>query len=454
MVFSMKQKIKLTEIGRIPEDWNIAILRNICVQHNGIQTGPFGSQLHQKDYKSVGTPIITVEHLGENRIIHENIPYVSDDDKERLSRYTLKVGDIVFSRVGSVDRRVLVREAEDGWLFSGRCLRVRPNPNLVDSEYLSWFFGLPAFKEHIRKIAVGATMPSLNTELLSNVKVVLPPLVEQRSIASILGSLDDTIALNHSMNATLEAIGQALFKHWFVDFEFPNEEGKPYRSNGGEMVNEVPKGWKVGNLGEYVNVFKGCSYRSEDLQDSDKALVTLKAIERGGGFKLDGLKSYTGEYKDEQIISPGELVVAHTDLTQKAEVLGKPAIIRRVPIFSTLIASLDLSIVRPKNDSTNVPFVYFLLKTEDFQNHAYGYADGTTVLHLNKKAVPDYKFVLPQKDLVKKFGDIIIGLLNKIQNNELESEVLISIRNALLPKLMSGEIRMNVKREVKNETMG
>ncbi len=232
-----KTKFKETEIWKIPEDWSISILKNICVQDRGVQTGPFGSQLHQRDYKVIGTPIITVEHLGDNHILHRNLPRVSDEDRERLTRYTLCVGDIVFSRVGSVDRRALVRKDEDGWLFSGRCLRVRPNPTLVDPCFLSWFFGLPAFKEHIRQIAVGATMPSLNTKLLSNVEVIHPPLPEQRAIASILGSLDDKIELNRQMNATLEAIGQAIFKHWFVDFEFPNRDGKPYRSSGGEMIS-------------------------------------------------------------------------------------------------------------------------------------------------------------------------------------------------------------------------
>jgi type I restriction enzyme S subunit len=117
-------------------------LADLCDPDFGIQTGPFGSQLHQKDYVSVGTPIITVEHLGENHILHEGIPCVSEADRNRLARYILRSGDIVFSRVGSVDRRALVRPAEDGWMFSARCLRVRPNPDKIDSGYLSYFFGL------------------------------------------------------------------------------------------------------------------------------------------------------------------------------------------------------------------------------------------------------------------------------------------------------------------------
>src|SRR3990167_4614936 len=162
-----------------------------------VQTGPFGSQLHQRDYKLKGTPIITVEHLGENKIIHNNLPLVSDEDKERLSKYILKEGDIVFSRVGSVDRRAYVYSKEGGWLFSGRCLRVRANKKIVDPRYLSYYFGLESFKEHIRMIAVGATMPSINTEILSGVALILPDLEEQKSIASILSSLDDKIDLLH-----------------------------------------------------------------------------------------------------------------------------------------------------------------------------------------------------------------------------------------------------------------
>ena len=115
-----------TIYGAFRHDFQIDLLSDLCISRNGIQTGPFGSQLHKRDYVQVGTPIITVEHLGENRILHTDLPRVSDDDRDRLSRYTLRQGDIVFSRVGSVDRRSLVREEEEGWLFSGRCLRVRP----------------------------------------------------------------------------------------------------------------------------------------------------------------------------------------------------------------------------------------------------------------------------------------------------------------------------------------
>ena len=260
-----------TICGRFASDFVEDCLANLCDQINGIQTGPFGSQLHKKDYVSVGTPIITVEHLGENRILYEDVPHVSDHDRERLSKYILHDGDIVFSRVGSVDRRALVKESESGWLFSGRCLRIRPNPKKIDSGYLSYFFGLPSFKEHIRAIAVGATMPSLNTQILSDIVVPHPrDLNEQRAIAHILGTLNDKIELNRRMNETLEAMARALFKSWFVDFEpvrakmagrdigLPQDLADLFPDRMVESeLGEIPEGWEVKSLAETVEIIGG-----------------------------------------------------------------------------------------------------------------------------------------------------------------------------------------------------
>ena len=212
------------------EDWITLPLSEIVVEKNGVQTGPFGSQLHKKDYVQIGTPIITVEHLGENRILHNKLPRVSDEDKERLAKYTLQEGDIVFSRVGSVDRRSFVRSPEAGWLFSGRCLRIRAKPEKIDPLYLSYYLGDPRVKQYVRSIAVGATMPSINTKILSDLPISLPlSQNKQIAIAHILETLGNKIALNQKMNQTLEEIAKAIFKSWFVDFDpvRAKAEGRP-----------------------------------------------------------------------------------------------------------------------------------------------------------------------------------------------------------------------------------
>lgn len=220
--------------------WKIKELGKIA----NVQTGPFGSQLHQRDYRTTGTPIITVEHLGDNRIIHHNLPLVGEDDKIRLQKYLLKEGDIVFSRVGSVDRSVLVRKQEHGWLFSGRCLRVRCNADESFSPFISYYFQQEDFKENIRRIAVGATMPSINTEILSSISISLPPLQEQKAIAGVLSSLDDKIDLLHRQNKSLESLAETLFRQWFIE--------------------EAKEEWEVGRLGDIVSLEYGKGLKEEN----------------------------------------------------------------------------------------------------------------------------------------------------------------------------------------------
>ena len=183
-----------------------------------IQTGPFGSQLHKEDYVDIGTPIVTVEHLGNRVFTEQNLPKVSDEDKARLSKYVLKEGDIVFSRVGSVDRCSYVDAAHDGWMFSGRCLRVRPNTE-VDPLYLYYFFCLEDTKQFVRNIAVGATMPSINTKLLGEVEVAYPSQTEQQKIVALLSALDDKIEINQKINDNLQQQAAALFANFYDQAE-------------------------------------------------------------------------------------------------------------------------------------------------------------------------------------------------------------------------------------------
>lgn len=169
-----------------------------------IQTGPFGSQLHKEDYVAIGTPIVTVEHLGNRVFTEQNLPMVSDADRDRLKKYVLKEGDIVFSRVGSVDRCSYVDSKHDGWMFSGRCLRVRPNDEL-DAMFLYYYFCLEETKQFVRNIAVGATMPSINTKLLGEVPINFPCLGKQKKIATLLSAIDDKIENNSKINDNLAA---------------------------------------------------------------------------------------------------------------------------------------------------------------------------------------------------------------------------------------------------------
>lgn len=416
------------------------------------------------------------QNIGDNRIIEDGIARVSLEDAQRLSRYRVRVGDIVYSRRGDVEKRALVRNHEDGWLCGTGCLRVRVGEKNVDSRYASYYLGHPNVREWIVRHAHGATMPNLNTSILAACPFLVPPLPEQRAIAHILGTLDDKIELNRKQNETLEAMARALFKAWFVDFEPVRAVGAQFIApdiapdsmdtrNPGAInrapthwpphildlfpdrlvdseLGEIPEGWEVVALGELVEAVKGRSYKSEELVESETALVTLKSFARGGGYRSDGLKPFAGTYKAEQVVHPGEVVIACTDVTQAAEVIGRPAIVRSSTRYRRLVASLDTLIVRPKDFRITKAFLYFLGGTEAFVSHTYAHTTGTTVLHLGRDAVPSFTFAKPPAQLVQKFDALAAPVLERIQATEQESETLAQLRDTLLPKLISGELRI------------
>lgn len=177
-----------------------------------VKTGPFGSSLHESDYVPDGTPIITVEHLGEFGVEHLNLPMVSELDCRRLKAYSLDPGDIVFSRVGSVDRNALIRPAEAGWLFSGRLLRVRPNRSQAYAPFLSYQFHSEPFKALVRNVAVGQTMASLNTKILKDINVRLPGLNEQIAIATVLSDMDTELAALEARRDKTRALKQGMMQ--------------------------------------------------------------------------------------------------------------------------------------------------------------------------------------------------------------------------------------------------
>ena len=393
-----------------------------------IQTGPFGSQLHKEDYVETGTPMVTVEHLGNRVFTEQNLPRVSDSDKARLIKYTLSTGDIVFSRVGSVDRCSYVDKSHDGWMFSGRCLRVRPTEP-VDSLYLYYYFCLEETKQFVRNIAVGATMPSINTKLLGEVEIALPDLNNQKRIAAVLSSLDDKIENNQKLNDNLAEQIRTLCNSWLSDYE-------PF---GGTC----PDDWEHTPLSSFAKFISGYSYKGSELQESTTAMATIKNFDRKGGFKLDGYKEImpSSKLKSEHHVELFDTLVAHTDLTQNAEVIGNAEPVLSFSGYGDIIFSMDVVKVIPDNPAISKFLIAAMLQTRQFKGHCLGYVNGTTVLHLSKKALPEYSLMLP-KDLsiLVPLDEAVSSMYRQMALNIDENVQLANLRDSLLPQLMSGKL--------------
>ena len=394
----------------------------------------------------MGTPIITVEHLGENRILHEDLPRVSDSDRNRLAKYQLQDGDIVFSRVGSVDRRALVSGTEDGWLFSGRCLRVRPDPSKIDSQYLSYFLGLEVFREYIRSIAVGATMPSLNTRILSDIPIVLPDIPEQQAIAHILGTLDDKIELNRRMNRTLEEMARAIFQDWFVDFgptRVKMEGQEPYLPTElwdlfpdqlvDSELGEIPEGWEVENLGQVVEVFGGATpstKRPEYWEAGIHCWATPK--------DLSNIASPVLLDTERKITDAGLNKISSGLLPSGTLLLSSRAPIGYLAISEVPVAINQGFIAMPPRDAPSN--WYMMLWCKASHEEIISHANGSTFLEISKANFRKIPMVLPDSELLSEFDKFVGSLYGRVSVNQRESQTMATKRDGLLPILLSGTL--------------
>ncbi|UZK03802.1 restriction endonuclease subunit S [Venatoribacter cucullus] len=203
-----------------PSHWRLTTLGELAKSSGGdIQTGPFGSQLHASDYVVDGIPSIMPKNISTDSVLTDDIARVSPEDIKRLAKYKVQVGDIVYSRRGDVEKCARITPREDGWLCGTGCLRVRVLPAEVSTEYLHAYLCHPSVREWIVRHAVGATMPNLNTSILSALPVYIPSEAEMNFIAATWLSISEKIQLNRQINQTLEQMAQAIFQSWFVDFE-------------------------------------------------------------------------------------------------------------------------------------------------------------------------------------------------------------------------------------------
>ena len=264
--------------------------------------------------------------------------------------------------------------------------------------------------------------------VFDELELPLPPLSEQKAIAEVLSSLDDKIDLLHRQNKTLEDMAQTLFRKWFID--------------------EADEDWEVVEFGQFINCFNGVSYKSADLNPSTTAMVSLKSFDRDGGFRLDGFKQFTGKYKEQHVVTQGDLVVAHTDITQDAAVIGNPALVVSDPIYEKLVISMDLVKVCSKHTWLSNEFLYRMMRTREFKQHCLGYSNGSTVLHLSKQAIPSYEFFMPPKERILEYTKLAKNLFGKKFENITQVRTLEKLRDTLLPKLMSGEKRVLIDESI------
>ena len=413
-----------------------------------------------------GVQLCNYMDVYSNSFISENLKFMEATATEReIANCSLFAGDVVITKDSEqhddIGVPALVREDIPGLVCGYHLAILRPRSPAVDGAYL--FYGLndSGAQQQFHSYANGVTRFGLRKADIGLVEISLPPLPEQRRIADILGALDDKIELNRRMNETLEQMARALYKSWFVDFDPVRAKmdgrwrrGEPLPGLPAELydlfpdrlvrseVGEIPDGWEVRELSDCMEVARGLSYKGSGLTSEGIPMHNLNSVYEGGGYKDDGIKYYSGDFKERHITLPNDVLVANTEQGHDRLLIGFAAIVPK-RFGERGLFSHHLYRVRPKEASELSPdFICHILNTHSIHHGISGYANGTTVNMLPVDALKLPSITIPPARLVAMFSGMAQTARLRQEQIILESRTLVSQRDALLPKLISGALRL------------
>ena len=357
--------------------------------------------------------------------VYEKVRFISDETYETWFRAHPIPGDIIFVNKGTPGKVCMVPDPIE-FCIAQDMIALRANDKKIYNKYLFAVLRSERIQKQIYNTNVGDVIPHFKKQFLDQLLIPIPPREIQEFIGNLYYQLSYKIELNKQINDNLEQQLQALYNEWFV---------------------ENPKSdWHSVNLSEIATFVSGYSYKGNELvENSDTAMATIKNFERNGGFKIDGYKPIipSPKLKVDQRAQLFDILVAHTDLTQNAEVIGNAEILLSKDIYKDLIFSMDLVKVNAKESFPFQFLLALLLKNPRFKSHCIGYVNGTTVLHMNKRALPDYETIIPNLEDAQNLNATAKAIFCQMSENLTEISNLTEMRDTLLPRLMSGELKIN-----------
>lgn len=403
---------KEVNIGIMPKSWGIKPLPDLIshVTDNRGKTAPTSDE---------GIPLIATNCIKEDALYptYEKIRFVSKDTYDNWFRSHPKPEDIIIVNKGTPGLVCLVPDPID-FCIAQDMIALRPDKDKIYGRYLFAYMRSGMFKHQVDGLNVGTTIPHLKKTVFKELFIPIPSFSEQKFIGDIYYNLSKKIELNQRMNQNLEEIGRAIFKHWFVDFEFPDDQGRPYKSSGGEMLDsklgEIPKGWEVGKVEDCLELVYGKGL-PQKKRESGKVPV----------YGSNGLIDY---HNNSFVKGPGIII-------------GRKGTVGEINISYVDFWPIDTTYYVKSNMNNVILSWYYLLKSLKLDRMNVHSA----VPGLNRNDVYEILLPIPDKKLLIEFEELICLLHTEINQNEKQIENLSQIRDSLLPKLMSGKIRIDIK---------
>ena len=421
-------------------EWNEYCLGDVCDITSS-------RRIFLNEYSNSGVPFYRSKEIIEkakgNSISTEL--YITQEryDEIKKRNFVPVENDILITSVGTLGVSYLVSSNDYFYFKDGNLTWLRSFSDCVFPKYLLYWLRSPLGKETINEISIGSTQPAITIQGVSVLKLKLPPVALQNSTAEILSSIDDKIELNNKINKELEALAQTLFKQWFIDFEFPNENGEPYKSSGGEMVDselgEIPKEWKIGNLGGLVDIINGYAFKSKDFNNSfEEGIIKIRNI---NGTTVDLINTdfvsteVVNKLNDKFKVKPGDILIAMTG----AEV-GKIGVVGKT--MKRLWLNQRVGKLMPKTNK-HVSYIHTMYNvlnlTEVIRNEAMGSAQP----NISSQGIESIKLLMPKTSLITMFSELFDDKFKWFLSSIAENQELVNLRDTLLPKLISGELEIN-----------
>lgn len=436
----MKTKFQETEIGLIPEDWEYLTVQGL-IDKEIIEKpldGNHGS-IHPKgnDFVSEGIPFISASDIKNGKIDFDSCKFITKTQADNLQKGFSRYGDVLITHKGVIGRTALIRHIKTDYVVLTPQItyyRIK-NSQKLSNYFLKYFFDFSGFQQLFKSWAgSGTTRDYLGITEQRKLPIIIPPLLEQENISKILSDLDSKIELNQQMNKTLEAIGKAIFKHWFLNFEFPNEQGKPYKSSGGEMVyneeleKEIPKDWEVVEFNKIVQLTMGLSPKGESYNTIEEGIPLINGA---------------ADFSDNLII-PKKFTTQPTRVCEKGDLLfcirgtiGNLTYADKSYCLGRGVASVTAF----NNNFTE--YVFFILNQR--LKEMISKASGSVIIGLSKPDILNLKIILPKENVINDFHIQSELIFMRLESIKIENYILSKIRDFLLPKLMSGKIRVPVE---------
>lgn len=423
-------------------EWPVMTLGQICAEGGGfIRTGPFGSQLHQSDYVDDpnGIPVVMPKDMSEGRVHRSTIARIGGDTADRLSHHLLAAGDIALSRRGDVGRSAWIGPEDLPVLCGTGSMRVHPGrPRSVHPAYLRYFFRSRHAIDYLEGQAVGATMPNLNAGIVTGMPVPVLPYEFQRFAAEVLQSIDDLIDNDRRRVEVLEEAARGIYREWFVHFRYPGHEDVPLVDS---PFDPIPSGWAFRPVRQTAAAISAGPFGSKlgrkDYVADGVPVIRGANLEIGGGF----------DESDFVYVTPAKADELHTCLAFRGDIvitqrgtLGQIGLIPETSTYERYILSQSQMKVTVDAKVGSPEFVYRQMSTPETCSRFISQAISTGVPHVNLALLRDFPLLMAPIGLQHRFALAVRDLDRTAWSLRAQADVLTSIRDSLLPRLIAGQI--------------